>query len=300
MPNVTVTSAAPFIPEVWASKALGALAGNLMIAQVANRNWENEFQGKGDIINIPVRGAVSVASKVAGTPVTPQAPADATIQVVLDSHYVASFLVEDIVCAEANQEVGDGYVQDAAIKLAEQIETSGLTAAYTGFTTNTAVGVAGTDATEALVRTVGKVLDDAKVPPTVPRYVFWATKDAWALRGLSRFNDADKVGDGGTALRTASMGTWHGMQHISSQYVVTTGGPDTHCVALAPDALTLATRPLKTPQGPGAKASTISLNGIGLRLVLSYSGLDIADLMTIDVLWGWKVVRNAFGLHIHT
>lgn len=300
MPNVTTTTAAPFIPELWAGKALGALAGNLMIARLASRNWEDEFKGIGDTCNVPVRGAVTVAQKVAGTPVTPQAPADSTIQVVLDSHWVASFLVEDIVRAEQNQEVGDGYVQDAAIKLAEQIETSGLTAAYTGFTSNTAVGVAGTDATEALVRTVGKVLDDAKVPPTAPRYIFWSTKDAWALRGLSRFNDADKIGDGGTALRTASMGSWHGMQHISSQYVVATAGPDTHNVAFSPEALTLATRPLKTPQGPGAKASTINLNGIGLRLVLSYSGLDIADLMTIDVLWGWKVVRNAFGLHIHS
>lgn len=301
MPNVTPTTAAPFIPEVWASKALGRLKGNLMIARVATRNWENEFQGVGDIINIPVRGAITVAAKVPGTPVTPQAPADSTTQVALNNHYVASFLVEDIVASEANQDVGSGYVEDAAIALAEQIETSGLTAAYTGFTTN-AVGAAGTDATEALVRGIRKALSDAKVPPQTPKYVFWSTKDASALLGLARFTEADKIGDGGTAMREAALGKWLGLQHIESQYVVTTGSTpvDTHCVALAPDALTLAMRPLKQPKGPGALAGTINLDGLGLRTVLSYSSLEMGDVMTVDALWGWAVVRNAFGVHAHT
>jgi hypothetical protein len=302
MANVTKTTAAPFIPQEWASRALGKLAGNLQIASVANRNWQEEFKGLGDTCNVPVRGAITVADKVAGTPVTPQAPADATIQVVLNRHKVASFLVEDIVRAEANQEVGDGYIQDATIAMAEAIETDGLTVAYTGFTTNSAVGVAGVDATEALVRTIRKTLVDGKVPPTMPKFCFWATKDAAALLGLARFTESDKLGDNGTVLREGSLGRWFGLNHIESQYVVVTGGGpyDTHCVAFGPDALTLAMRPLLEPRGPGAKAATVNYAGLGMRFVLSYSPLDIGDIMTLDCLWGWSVVRNIFGVHVHT
>lgn len=308
MANVTPTTAAPFIPQVWAGQALGRIAGNLILASLVNRNWENEFKGVGATINIPRRGAVSVAQKAPGVAVTPQAPNDSTVQVVLDSHYVGAVLVEDITSAEVNQDVGDGYVTDIAVALSEQIETSGLTKAYTGFTANAAVGAAGTDASEALIRTVRKALVDAKVPQNMPRYAIWSTKDATALLGIQRLTEAQSLGFQDSSIREADLGKLFGVRHVESQYVVTTGAApvDTHCIAFAPDALTLAMRPLKKPKGPGAMSYTMggpagtAASGLGLRVTISYEGKDMGDLLTVDALWGWAVVRDEFGVHVHT
>jgi hypothetical protein len=306
MPNITPTNAAPFIPEVWGNMALGRLAGNLVLAGLVNRDWADIPGQQGDILNIPKRGAVTVAQKALDTDLVFQAPAASTIQVVLDRHYAAGFRVEDVARAQAGQEIGEGYAQDAATALAEEIEKDGLTKAYTGFTANAAIGVAGTAANDALVLSAFEALANAKIPQNVPKYVIWSVKDVKALLGIAKFTEADKLGDQGSTLRTADLGQLYGMRHIMSQYVpVTAGAPnDTHNVAFAPDALTLAMRPLPAPRA-GAQSFTAggaegtSTEGLGIRLTISYDAKALAEILTVDALWGWAVVRNEFGLHVH-
>jgi hypothetical protein len=310
MANITTTTAANAIPKAWANKGLGKLAGNLVLASVVNKDWGNEMGSVGDTVHIHKRGAVTVAAKAAGTPITPQSPADADLTVVLSKHYAGAFLLEDDAASEVGYDIGEGYVEDAAVAIAEQIEIDGLTTAYTGFTTNTALGVAGVDATENLMLSIRKALVDAKCAQATPKYCFWSTKDVKALLQIARFTEAQILGDSNVTptMRSAVLGRLHGMDHVESQYVVTTGSAptDTHCIALAPDALTLAMRPLKKSKSPGVLMYVASgvqgtaMYGIGIRVAISYEGKDMGDLLTVDALWGWGTVRNEFGVHVHT
>src|SRR6266545_2499535 len=90
---VTQTTAAPFIPEMWGNIAVGKIAGTLMLGQIANRDFANNPAVVGDIVNVPVLGAITSALLSSGSDIEAQAPSDSTIQVVVDKHRIAAFVV---------------------------------------------------------------------------------------------------------------------------------------------------------------------------------------------------------------
>ena len=52
--NVTVTTAAKFIPEIWSDEIVAAYKKNLVLANVINKM---NFRGKkGDTVHVPKRG----------------------------------------------------------------------------------------------------------------------------------------------------------------------------------------------------------------------------------------------------
>lgn len=307
MPAVTQTTAAPFIPELWGNIALGKVAGTLVLGNLVNRNFANFPAQVGDIVNVPVRGAITSALKASGAALAYQAPADSTIQVQINKHRVAPFQVPTDVDALANTDVMEGYLTDAAVAIAEDVEIDGLTAAYTGFTTNS-VGAAGAALTEANVLSAREKLVLAKVPQAAPKYLFLYPTAVTTALGIARLSEADKLGIPEGPIRDGAIGKLHGFTVIESQYVVVTAGApnDTHNVAFAPDAMTLALRPFKAPRSPGvisrisegsAEAGT---GNLGLRIWMAFDASVGADVANAEVLYGWKAMREAFGVHYHT
>jgi hypothetical protein len=307
MANVTVTSNAEFIPTLVADKALGKVVGNLFLTMAASRNWQAELASFGNTVNVPIRGSVSANDKSADSDVTLQSPTATKAAVVLNKHKEASFFFEDVAVTESNQDTLAGYAQDAAVAIAEQIETDGFTAAYTGFTTNTAIGTAAVDATDDLVLSARKVMKDAKVPVSAPIWLFLSTKDMKALLSLDKYTNADKLGDGGVAIAEGPMTRKiYGMNLVESQYPVLVS-TTTHDICFSPEALTLAMRPIAQPSnGLGAVSSTVGgipgtqTSGLGLRVTMGYRIAGLGTQLTVDALYGWKVCRNAFGLDVQT
>lgn len=302
--RVTTTTAAPFIPEVWGATAVGAIAGTLRLGQAVNRDFAMFPQELGDIVNVPVRGAITSALKTSGAALEAQAPSDTSIQVALNKHRYASFAVPDEVSSEAMSDPLKGYITDAAVKIAEDMEIDGLTAAYTGFTTNTA-GAAGTPLSEGNVLLVRQALSIAKVPQAVPKYLFLHPKAVTTALSIARLTEADKLGIPEGPIREGSIGKLHGFIVVESQYVVETTGPTAqHNVALARDAMTLAMRPLKAPRSPGVLVSVVAGEGesagYGCRVVMAYDPNYGADRANVECLYGWKVIRETFGAHYTT
>lgn len=305
--RVTTITAAPHIPEVWGTTIIGKIAGTLMLGSVVNRNFANFPGNVGDIVNVPVRGAITTALKSTGGVIEAQAPSDSTVQVALNKHRVASFAVPSEVDATANTDTMDGYLQDAAVAIAEDMEIDGLTAAYTGFTTNS-VGSAGAALSEANIIACREKLSVAKVPQSAPKYLFLNPKAVSTALGIARLTEADKLGIPEGPIRDGAIGRIHGFTIVESQYVVVTAGApdDAHNVALAPDAMTLAMRTFKAPRSPGVLSMVASGSpgtptaDLGIRITMAWDPNYGADRATAEALYGWKTIRETFGVHYHT
>src|SRR5262245_40153850 len=132
MPNITVTTAATFIPEVWANRALQVLRNNMVLANLVTRDIDVGNFSVGDILHIPFPGTFSANDKTPGSNVTLQAPTDSEATVTLNKHKEVSFLVEDVPKVQASMTLMDRYITNAIKPIAEAIEND-LFALYATF-----------------------------------------------------------------------------------------------------------------------------------------------------------------------
>ena len=96
MANVTTTTAANFIPEMWRDAILDYAERKFIL-----RNQVSDFSSMvsngGDILNIPKVAEETAASKSADTAVTYSANTDGVIQLSMDQHHYEAKRIEDIV-----------------------------------------------------------------------------------------------------------------------------------------------------------------------------------------------------------
>lgn len=300
MANITAaTEAAAFIPEIWAATALGYLKANTVMARLVNRNFENLIAQQGDTINVPVRGTLSVNDKVANTAVTLQTPSATTLPLVLNKHKEVSFIVEDVAAAQSNQDIMAGYVSDAIMKMAEQVE-SDILALYSGFSTTPIDATSGSGG--VVVNTLieaGRLMNAAKVP-TTQRYIVW-NEDAQAeLLKLAQFTNAQYDPSNATALEEATIGRKYGFTHLMSQLVKVAGG-EVKNLAFHPDAIMMASRPLPPPPaGTGAQGTTMAEDGFSIRVLYAYNPTYLGMQVTLDMLYGVAELRDNHGLVIRS
>lgn len=296
MANITVTEAAAFIPEIWAATALGALKANTVMAQLVNRDFQNDVARFGDIVNIAKRGTLVVNNKLANTPVTLQTPTATTIQVALNKHKEISFLVEDIAAAQANQSIIDGYVVDGMKKIGEQVDAD-ILALYAGFSTTPIDAMTGV--TVGTIIEARRILNNAKVP-MADRYIVWHGDAESQLLTLAQFTNAQYDPANASALTNATLGRKYGFTHVTDQQVVVAGG-EAKNIAFHRDAMTLVSRALPAvPDGLGARSVVMNEDGIGIRVTYSYNPSHLGIQVTLDLLYGVSEFQDAYAVVIRT
>jgi hypothetical protein len=295
MANINVTSAANFIPEVWANTALQALRNRIVLASIVTKDSDIASFTQGSVLHIPVPGTFVANNKVTNTPVTLQVPTDSKIDVTLNKHKEVTFLIEDPVRAQANQDVMQRYARNAVIPLAEAIEAD-LFALYATLTQS--VGVSGTDVSAAEVRAALQKLWAANVDIT-DLYAVTSAKDSMAL--LSDSTLANYFAFSNTqAIKSAEVGELYGSNIKQSNMVpVVAGSPaSTKNLMLTPDAFIMAMRGLPTDGGVGVDQQNYQdpVSGLTLRMTTSYSANNLGVQVTFDVLYGVAVLRNVAGV----
>ena len=288
MADVTRTSAAVLIPQVWANTALEVLRSNIVLAKLVTRDTDVAPFQVGDTLNIPYPGTFVANDKAANTAVTLQVPTSTTTQVVLNKHKEASFLIEDAARALANQDVMQRYITAAVVPIAEQIE-SDLLGLYTAFTYTTGTG--GTDLTAATLRSTRKLMNDNKAPKG-NRSIIISDKDEIALLGDSTLQQyfAYQTPE---AIANGSIGNLFGFSLYQSQLVPF--ATNTKNLAFDPGAIILAMRGLPdAPAGSGAQTSVVSdpVSGLTLRCTIAYNASNLGVQVTLDVLYGVAKLRN--------
>jgi len=297
MANITTATAAAFIPEIWANRALEVLRANVVLAKLVTKDTDVAAFQFGDVLHIPYPGTFTAQDKAANTAVTLQTPTGgADLSVTLNKHKEVSFLIEDPARAQSNQELMDRYIMAAVPALGEAIE-SDLFALYSGLSTS--VGTSGTDISAATIRSARKVLNDKRVPLS-RRHLVVSPKDEIALLGdtdlATYFANARSE-----AIAQGAIGELYGFTIWMSQLVpVVTGTPNsTKNLAFHPEFSILAMRSLPEPPA-GSGVRSVSLrdpeSGLVIRVTSAYNPTYLGVQVTLDVLYGVAELRDAAGV----
>lgn len=286
------TTNANFIPTIIAQKALGRFASYMNLAKTVARDFEYQTATFGKTIQVPKRGTLNANAKTQGSNVTLQNPTATNVSVSLDQHFEVSFVLDDVTKVLQNQDTQVGYAEDAAIALAEKVETkiAGLHPSITNTVTFDATSTA-TKKTSLL--NLRKRFVDVKVPRLEQKYLY---VDASVLNEILEEADFTQLQTIGSAAPTieGALRQLYGFALFESQNVQTSGSPVRyHNLAYTKDAFVLATRPLPNDGSGKGVIQTVVANddvGVGLRATMGYDKDLLAMQLTLDVLFGTAIL----------
>jgi N4-gp56 family major capsid protein len=290
--NVTVSTAATFIPEIWSDEIAAAYKKSLVAANLVKKM---SFKGKkGDTVHIPVPTRGSASTKTANAQVTLIAANENEVTVSINNHYEYSRLIEDIVEAQALSSLRQFYTDDAGYALGKQVDTdliklgriaqSGAnTAAYTkgyiggdGSTLYVAGSNNASALTDAGIRRAIQRLDDSDVPMD-GRFFIIPPSSRNTLMGLARYTEQAFVGEQGSAntIRNGEIGNLYGMPVFVSSNADTTSGSTAAraCLMAHKDAMVLVEQ-------------------VGVRSQTQYKQEYLGTLFTADTLYGVAELRD--------
>lgn len=300
-----------FIPELWSDEVIAAYKSNLVMANLVRKL--NHRGKKGAVIHVPAPQRGSVSAKVAETQVTLiQHGSDTTIDIVIDLHNEYSRFIEDFADVQAIESLRRFYTDDAGYAIARQVDldlilelgdsSSGTWSAnYTAGTPGviedaavwptTAITGDGTSVdtsdvianiiviADAGVRAANRLLDLQDVP-MANRYFVVKPETKEALLGLARFTEEAFVGErsAGNSIRNGLVGDIYG-----NEVYVTNQLPDVDAAGTSNDAD--ANFLFHTD-------STVLVEQLGMRSQTQYKQEYLADLFTVDTIYGVKNLRD--------
>jgi len=286
------TALANFIPEIWANTALEQLRAKIVAARLIAKDTDIATFTVGDVLTVPVPGAFVTNDKAAGTAVTLQNPSAGKVAVTLDKHKEVTFVVEDVARAQANQDTVKRHVDNAAIAIAEKIETDVL-GLYSGL--STIKGTPGAAASASGLRSVLAALDTAKAPEE-GRFVIVGPQARVDLLADSDLKDyfANSKPD---AVSKGALGEVYGLNAYMSQLVPSSGVGATG-IAGTPEFGLLAMRALPVTDAPGVSQMAMRdpVSGLVIRQTASYDTDLLGIKITLDVLYGYTELRDACGV----
>lgn len=189
MADLTVTTSAVFIPELWSMETLRAQEGALVVAPLVKR-YDSLVKGRGDTVHIPEVSNLVANDKLANTDVTLQSPTENEKTISIDQWKEASFLVEDIVKTQSNYDLMAEYTNKAGYAIAQSIDSFVL-GLYPSFANQ--VGAAGVDIGDQEIIDALEYLDMANAP-LEDRVIILHPSQKAALMALDKFVRADYLG----------------------------------------------------------------------------------------------------------
>jgi N4-gp56 family major capsid protein len=287
--QVTITTAATFIPEIWSDEIVAAYKKSLVAANLFKKM---SFTGKkGDTVRIPspTRGNASV--KNANAQVTLIAATETDKVISINNHYEYSRLIEDIVEVQALSTLRRFYTDDAGYALARQVDTSlvqlgrtfnggsGVTysGAYIGGDGTTAYNSGTPNAsalTDAAIRRTIQRLDDADVPME-GRFFMIPPSSRNTLMGLNRYTEQAFVGESGNnnTIRNGEIGNLYGIPVFVSSNCDTATGAARICLL-------------------GHRDAAVLVEQVGVRSQTQYKQEYLGTLYTADTLYGVAELRD--------
>ncbi len=277
--QMTVTTAANFIPELWALDVIEAAESKLVMANLVERFDDLAAEG-GDTIHIPNVSNLTANDKVANTQVTLNSPTEAKTDITIATHKEVSFVIEDIVATQSKKSLREVYTKKAGYAIAKAIDTH-LCGLYSGLSQSVNAGAA---VTKAHLLSAMTYLDDADAPVEDRYLVIRPVVKADILNITADFTSADYIRNGQPApLATGMIGDCLGFQVFQSTNVaaVTVTSTTYHCLAFQKGAFALAVQ-------------------LGPRVQASYEQAYLGWLITLDVIYGYKLLRDTYAVDVYT
>lgn len=280
------------------NKTIGYFGQYMNLARTVARDWDYDVAGEGEAVTIGRRGALTSNTKGINDDVVVQSPAATGATVTLDTHEEVTVDLKDAMRAKQAKrlDIVEGYAMDAAKVLVEAVEAK-LAALYADLTNDAVVFDTTSLATKkASLLALRRAFVTNKVPKSEPRWLYLGTEGTTAILEEDSFTRADAVGQNQTLEQGQIARPLYGFNPFESQAVVETeddGDVTEHGIAYTKDAFVLATRPLEKPDSRLGVISNIIVDpetGVALRTVMTYNGSKLAQQLTIDILFGVKVL----------
>jgi hypothetical protein len=292
-----------FIPELWSDEVIASYKSNLVMANLVRRL--NHRGKKGDTVKVPTPTRGTASSKSEQALVTfIEHGTDAGVSILIDKHYEYSRLIEDLVDVQALESLRRFYTDDGGYAIAKRVDTELFVEAFRADATSVTesgdiiqdpytisgtvyegdgsswdASTTSTDISDAGIRAFIKLLDDVDAP-NAGRVMAVSTVVKQDLLGLARFTEEAFVGERGAAnsIRNGLIGDIYGMEVFVStnipQLDVSGGAAQEQLnVVFQKDALVLVEQ-------------------MGVRAQSQYKQEYLADLLTVDKIWGNKIVRS--------
>ena len=292
--DITVTTAANFIPEIWSKDARIATESNLVMAKLVNRQFEADME-MGDTLHIPDISDLAARVKAADTDVTFETITEGKVDVLIDKHYYAAFKLEDIVKVQADQDLQARYTEKVGYALAKKIDTD-LLGLYSGLSQT--VGSAGVAITDPNLLTAIQYLDDADAP-SGERFLVIKPAQMKALLGIDKFVRADAVGYL-AAMSPIVTGHLQAGGFDPTQVKGYFGQIYGISVYISTNVATTGTSPVSTYNLLFHKDAFVLVSQQDIRFQQDYNIRSLANEVVADTIYGVAEFRDAFAVKVLT
>ena len=289
MPNTFLT------PSIIARAALATLYENTIMAALVYRDYENEFQSVGDTITIRKPTTFVAEEYNRSNGINVQNATENSVPLTLNHFADVSFAVTSEDLTLNILDFQQQLLNPAMEAISQKIDRDIL--ALRDDIVNEVGVVAGDNvyawSNPRVAIDAGRVLTQHNVP-TTDRYIVEGPLTTARWLGDDLFNRADARGDT-IGLQEANMGRRvFGFDPYQTQNISvpaqTTGNSTTEVgIAFHKTALALAFRPLALPRG-AQNAAIANYKGFGLRVVYDYDIDQKQDVVSVDCLYGTKVL----------
>lgn len=253
-----------FVPEVWAQESLMILEANMVAANLVHRDFEDEIQQFGDVVNTRRPATFTGKRKTDTDDVTVQDAIATNVPVVLNQHLHTSFMIRDGEESKGFKNLVVEYLVPALMSIAQMVDEIVLAQAYEFMAYS--AGKLGTDLTKATVVAAKEVLNTNKCPMSGRNFIVGPNSEG-DLLNIGDFTKANEVGDDGTALREGNIGRKFGFDFFMCQ--------NAPSIAVGNTIVTAAT----VNGGHAAGASVIAITHGGCGAITNGSWCTIAGDM---------------------
>ena len=218
MANVTPTTAAKFIPEVWKDAILDYAERAF---RIRNQVTNVSDLVSGDTVHVPRVSEETAAAKSAGSAVTYSANTDGEASISIDQHAYEAKRIDDIVRVQSSYDLFSLYAKSMGYGLAKKVENYLAVDIIQSATANDVTLSADNTFTTALVRSGLQKLLDIGVDYTNGETHFYASPAGYmSLMSLGEFSDfqerGPESGGGAGPNITGQLGSIYGMPVYTS------------------------------------------------------------------------------------
>jgi hypothetical protein len=211
MANVTTTTAAAFIPELWRDAILDYAERKFQLRNQV-MDFSSEMSGGGDVLNIPKVTEETAAAKGAGSAVTYSANTDSSVTVTVNQHHYEAKRIEDIVRVQESANLFGAYAQSMGYALAKKVENYLAVDVLQSATGNDVTLSTDNTITSALLRSgLQKLLDAGFDYADGETYLYASPAAYMGLLGLQDFYDSSRRGDEQNPNVSGGVGMIYGM-----------------------------------------------------------------------------------------
>jgi hypothetical protein len=194
-------------PELWAYESLAILEEEMVIGNLTNRDYNSTLAKYGDTVNTDKPGEFRAIRKTVSDDVTVQDATTTNIQVVLNQWIHVSFVIKDGEQAFVWPDLVRKYLHPAMLANARFLDQSLLAHAAVGFagTVRGGLGQLGSSTAKDYLIDLDDAMNQNKADGSGRNLILSSSSKAAALKA-ELFHAADKMGDGGRAMREAELG----------------------------------------------------------------------------------------------